>query len=43
MKNAYVAIGITGNGTASIAAGMVARDTATPILVVEGDNIQQII
>ena len=43
VKNAYVAIGITGNGTASIAAGMVARDTATPILIVEAGNIRQIL
>jgi DNA-binding Lrp family transcriptional regulator len=42
-KNAYIAIAITGNGIASIAAGMVARDTATPILVVENDEIKQII
>lgn len=42
-KNAYIAIGITGNGIASIAAGMVARDTCTPILTVEHDEIKQII
>jgi DNA-binding Lrp family transcriptional regulator len=43
MKNADVAIGLTGNGTAAIAAGMVARDTATPILIVEGGEIRQIV
>lgn len=42
-KNAYVAIAITGNGIASIAAGMVARDTSTPILTVEHDEIKQIV
>jgi DNA-binding Lrp family transcriptional regulator len=42
-KNVYMAIAITGNGIASIAAGMVARDTATPILTVENDEIKQII
>lgn len=42
-KNAYVAIAITGNGVASIAAGMVARDTSTPILVVESGEIRQIV
>lgn len=42
-KNKYVAIAITGNGIASIAAGMVARDTSTPILIVENDEIKQII
>jgi DNA-binding Lrp family transcriptional regulator len=42
-KNAYVAIAITGNGIASIAAGMVARDTSTPILTVENDEIKQIV
>lgn len=42
-KNAYIAIAITGNGIASIAAGMVARDTATPILTVENDEIKQIV
>lgn len=42
-KNAYVAIAITGNGVASIAAGMVARDTSTPILVVERGEIRQIV
>jgi len=42
-KNAYVAIAITGNGIASIAAGMVARDTSTPILVVEAGEIKQIV
>jgi len=41
-KNADVAIGITGNGIASIAAGMVARDTCTPILTVENEEIRQI-
>jgi DNA-binding Lrp family transcriptional regulator len=41
LKNAYVAIGITGNGVASIAAAMVARDTLTPILFVEAGNIKQ--
>ena len=43
VKNSYVAIGITGNGMASIAAGMVARDTATPILIVEDGKIRQIL
>ena len=43
MNNADVAIGLTGNGTAAIAAGMVARDTATPILVVEDGEIRQIV
>lgn len=43
LKNAYVVIAITGNGIASIAAGMVARDTSTPILVIEGGEIKQII
>jgi len=43
VKNTYVAIGITGNGTASIAAGMVARDTVTPILIVEDGEIRQIV
>jgi DNA-binding MarR family transcriptional regulator len=42
-KNAYIAIAITGNGIASIAAGMVARDTLTPILTVENDEIKQIV
>ena len=42
-KNAYMAIAITGNGVASVAAGMVARDTATPVLTVENDEIKQII
>jgi len=42
-KNAYVVIAITGNGIASIAAGMVARDTSTPILVVERGEIKQIV
>jgi uncharacterized protein YlzI (FlbEa/FlbD family) len=42
-KNAYIAIAITGNGIASIAAGMVARDTLTPILTVENDEIKQIL
>jgi len=42
-KNAYVAIAITGNGIASIAAGMVARDTSTPILTVEAGEIKQIV
>jgi len=42
-KNAYVAIAITGNGIASVAAGMVARDTSTPILTVENDEIKQIV
>lgn len=41
LKNAYVAIAITGNGVASIAAGMVARDTLTPILFVESGEIKQ--
>lgn len=41
-KNAHVVIAITGNGVASIAAGMVARDTSTPILVVENGEIKQI-
>lgn len=43
LKNAYVVIAITGNGIASIAAGMVARDTSTPILVVEAGEIKQIV
>jgi len=43
MNNADVAIGLTSNGTAAIAAGMVARDTATPILVVEDGEIRQIV
>ena len=43
MNNADVAFGLTGNGTAAIAAGMVARDTATPILIVEGGEIRQIV
>jgi len=43
LKNAYVAIAITGNGVASIAAGMVARDTSTPILFVEDGEIKQTI
>jgi len=42
-KNAYVVIAITGDGIASIAAGMVARDSSTPILVVEGGEIKQIV
>jgi DNA-binding Lrp family transcriptional regulator len=42
-KNACIAIAITGNGIASIAAGMVARDTLTPILTVENDEIKQIV
>lgn len=42
-KNAYIAIAITGNGIASIAAGMVARDTSTPILTVEAGEIKQIV
>jgi len=42
-KNAYVAIAITRNGIASIAAGMVARDTSTPILTVEAGEIKQIV
>jgi phosphoribosylcarboxyaminoimidazole (NCAIR) mutase len=42
-KNAYMAIAITGNGVASVAAGMVARDTVTPVLTVENDEIKQII
>lgn len=42
-KNAYIAIAITGNGIASIAAGMVARDTLTPILTVENGEIKQIV
>jgi len=42
LKNAYVVIAITGNGIASIAAGMVARDTSTPILIVEEGEIKQI-
>jgi DNA-binding MarR family transcriptional regulator len=42
-KNAYMAIAITGNGVASVAAGMVARDTVTPILTVENDEIKQIV
>jgi DNA-binding Lrp family transcriptional regulator len=42
LKNAYVVIAITGNGIASIAAGMVARDTSTPILIVEKGEIKQI-
>lgn len=42
-KNAYVAIAITGNGIASIAAGMVARDASTPILTVEAGEIKQIV
>lgn len=42
-KNAYLAIAITGNGIASIAAGMVARDTSTPILTVENNEIKQIV
>jgi DNA-binding Lrp family transcriptional regulator len=41
LKNAYVAIAITGNGVASIAAAMVARDTLTPILFVEAEDIKQ--
>jgi DNA-binding transcriptional ArsR family regulator len=41
LKNAYVAIAITGDGVASIAAGMVARDTLTPILFVESGEIKQ--
>ncbi len=41
LKNAYVAIAITGNGVAAIAAGMVARDTLTPILFVESKEIKQ--
>jgi DNA-binding Lrp family transcriptional regulator len=40
-KNAYIAIAITGNGIASVAAGMVARDTSTPILTVENGEIKQ--
>lgn len=43
LKNAYVVIAITGNGIASIAAGMVARDTSTPILIVEAGEIKQIV
>jgi len=43
LKNAYVVIAITGNGIASVAAGMVARDTSTPILVVEAGEIKQIV
>lgn len=42
-KNAYVAIAITGNGIASIAAGMVARDTSTPILIIEAGEIKQMV
>lgn len=41
LKNAYVAIAITGNGVAAIAAGMVGRDTLTPILFVESEEIKQ--
>jgi DNA-binding MarR family transcriptional regulator len=43
LKNAYVVIAITGNGIASIAAGMVARDTSTPVLTVEAGEIKQIV
>jgi DNA-binding Lrp family transcriptional regulator len=43
LKNAYVVIAITGNGIASIAAGMVARDTSTPILIIEAGEIKQIV
>ena len=43
VQNSLVAIGITGNGIASIAAGMVARDTFTPILTIENGEIKQII
>jgi hypothetical protein len=38
-----IAIAITGNGIASIAAGMAARDTLTPILTGENDEIKQIV
>jgi len=43
-RNALVAIGITeATGIVSVAAGMVARDTHTPVLVVEGDEIRQLL
>lgn len=43
LKNSYVVIGITGNGIASIAVGMVARDTSTPIITIEDGEIKQIV
>jgi len=43
LKNSHVVVGITGNGIASVAAGMVARDTSTPILTIEHGEIKQII
>ncbi|MEM2904259.1 MAG: helix-turn-helix domain-containing protein [Candidatus Bathyarchaeia archaeon] len=43
-QNALVAIAITeATGIVSVAAGMVARDTHTPVLVVEGDQIRQLL
>lgn len=43
-RNALVAIGLTeATGVVSVAAGMVARDTHTPVLVVEDDGIRQLL